>query len=165
MRKINVNDVSEDEYFSPKKTMGGWGRELSIALGRKRDSTDLLERHPFDVEVQRIPAGISSCPYHSHSEQWEFYYVLAGRGVVRDATGRTPIETGDAFIFKPGEAHQIFGGDAEELVVMCIADNPIGESWYYPDSKKYGVQRAGARVHPRRAARLFRRRRVVVDLD
>ena len=79
-----------------------------------------------------FPRRISSCPYHSHSEQWEFYYVLAGRGVVRDATGRTPIETGDAFIFKPGEAHQIFGGDAEELVVMCIADNPIGESWYYP---------------------------------
>ncbi len=23
---------------------------------------------------------------------------------------------------------------------MCIADNPIGESWYYPDSKKYGVR-------------------------
>lgn len=26
------------------------------------------------------------------------------------------------------------------LVVYVIADNPIGESVYYPDSKKWGVQ-------------------------
>lgn len=140
MRKINTNDVYEGEIWSPNRKMGGYGRELSIALGRKPDATDLLERHPFDVEIQRIPAGVSSCPYHSHSAQWEFYYVLSGRGVIRDDAGKTPVEAGDAFIFKPGEAHQIFGGDTEELVVMCIADNPVGESCHYPDSEKWLVR-------------------------
>jgi uncharacterized cupin superfamily protein len=139
MRKVNVNDVSEEAYFSPKNTMGGWGRDVSIALGRKPQSTDLLERHPFDVEIQRYATGKPGYPYHSHSAQWEFYYVLSGRGFVRDETGRTPVEAGDAFFFKPGEAHQLSGGDTEELVVMCIADNPIGESCYYPDSKKNSV--------------------------
>ena len=139
MRKINSNDVHEESYWSPKRTIGGYGRAISEALGRKPDSTDLLDRHPFDVEIQRIPASMPSNPYHSHSAQWEFYYVLSGSGVVRDDRGKTPVGPGDAFLFKPGEAHQLFGGDAEELVVMCIADNPIGESWYYPDSKKYGV--------------------------
>jgi uncharacterized cupin superfamily protein len=139
MRKINVNDVHEGEYFSPKNTMGGWGRDISIALGRKPQSTDLLERHPFDVEIQRYPAAKPGYPYHAHSAQWEFYYVLSGRGFVRDETGRTPVEAGDAFIFKPGEAHQIFGGENEDLVVMCVADNPIGETCYYPDSKKNSV--------------------------
>lgn len=138
MRKINTNEVHEESYWSPKRTTGGYGRELSIALGRKPDSTDLLERHPFDVEIQRIPPGMPSSQYHSHSAQWEFYYVLSGSGVVRDEHGRAPVEKGDAFLFKPGEAHQIFGGEAE-LVVMCIADNPVGESFYYPDSQKYGV--------------------------
>jgi uncharacterized cupin superfamily protein len=151
VRKINTKDVHEEEYWSPKRAIGGYGRDISIALGRKPDSTDLLERHPFDVEIQRIPAGLPSNPYHSHSAQWEFYYVLSGSGVVRDEQGRTPVAPGDAFLFKPGEAHQLFGGNAEDLVVMCIADNPIGESWYYPDSEKYGVKlpkRAFIRAEP-----------------
>jgi mannose-6-phosphate isomerase-like protein (cupin superfamily) len=131
MRKINMNDIPEGEVWSPKKTMGGWGRDVSIALGRNPESMDLLERHPFDIEIQRYPA---------HSAQWEFYYVLSGHGFVRDATGRTPVEAGDAFLFKPGEAHQVFGGDTEDLVVMCVADNPYGESCYYPDSKKWLVR-------------------------
>ncbi|HTC30326.1 MAG TPA: cupin domain-containing protein [Candidatus Acidoferrum sp.] len=140
MRKVNANDVHEEEYWSPKRTMGGFAREISIALGRKHDSYDLLERHPFDVEIQRIPAGRPSNPYHSHSAQWEFYYVLSGSGVVRDERARTPVVQGDAFLFKPGEAHQIFGGDTEELVMMCIADNPVGESCHYPDSEKWLVR-------------------------
>jgi uncharacterized cupin superfamily protein len=140
MRKINVRDIPENEVWSPKKTMGGWGHHVSIALGRKPDSTDLLERHPFDVEIQRYPVGKPGYPFHSHSAQWEFYYVLSGRGVVRDDEGTTEVVPGDAFIFKPGEAHQLGGSDTEELVVMCIADNPIGESCHYPDSKKWLVR-------------------------
>ena len=42
-------------------------------------------------------------PYHSHSAQWEFYHVISGKGIVRHKEGRLPIETGDAFIFEPGE--------------------------------------------------------------
>jgi uncharacterized cupin superfamily protein len=146
MRKINARDVTEEEIWSPNRKMGGYGREFSIALGRKANSTDSLERHPFDVEIQRIPAGVSSCPYHAHSAQWEFYYVLSGRGIVRDETGKTPVEAGDAFVFMPGEAHQIFGGETEELVVMCIADNPVGESCYYPDSNKWLVRSPERRI-------------------
>ncbi len=140
MRKINLHDVHEEDYWSPKRTMGGYSREVSVALGRNRDSSDLLERHPFDVEIQRIPPGLPSTPYHSHSAQWEFYFVMSGHGLVRHDDGEDAIGPGDAFLFKPGEAHQIRCGDGtEDLVLMCIADNPFGESWYYPDSEKYGV--------------------------
>jgi hypothetical protein len=88
VRKINSNDVHEEEYWSPKRTTGGYGRDISIALGRKPKSTDLLERHPFDVEIQRIPAGKPSTPYHAHSAQWEFYYALSARRP-RPNPGRT----------------------------------------------------------------------------
>jgi hypothetical protein len=57
------------------------------ALGRKLLSTDLNERHPFDIEICRIPPGKSHCPYHSHSAQWEFYHVVSGKGVVRQLMG------------------------------------------------------------------------------
>src|SRR5262249_50843226 len=71
--------------------------------GRNPRSTDLNERHPFDVEILRIPAGKIPYPFHSHSAQWEFYHVISGTGEVRHAEDTTPIETGDAFLFKPGE--------------------------------------------------------------
>lgn len=111
-----------------------------MALGRKPLSSDLKERHPFDVEISRVPAGKKLCPYHSHSAQWEFYHVLSGTGLIRHKDGETPIETGDAFIFPPDEPHQLINNSVADLVVCIVADNPIGESCYYPDSKKWLVR-------------------------
>ena len=136
MNKINTKNLSEDTWSSPKGKYGGASREVSLALGRKPKSTDLNERHPFDVEISRIPPGKASYPYHSHSAQWEFYHVIEGSGVVRHKDGTTPIEVGDAFIFRPGEPHRIQNNGTEDLVFYLIADNPIGESCYYPDSRK-----------------------------
>jgi len=136
MRKINTTKMDEATWSSPKGKFAGAGKEISEALGRKPQSTDLNERHPFDVQICRVPPGKTPYPYHLHSTQWEFYHVISGRGVVRHKDGTTPIEMGDAFIFRPGEPHQIRNDGAEDLVLYVIADNPMGESCYYPDSKK-----------------------------
>src|SRR2546423_737151 len=146
MRKVNIKDVSEEPWASPKGKFGGAGKEISIALGRKPFSTDLKERHPFDVEITRIPPGKISYPYHAHSAQWEFYYVLSGKGVARHKDGTTAIETGDAFIFQPEEPHTFLNDGSEDLVLFLIADNPIGESAYYPDSKKWLVRSPGRKL-------------------
>ncbi len=139
MRKINTTNLGEFAWESPKGKFVGAGKEVSEELGRKPDSTDLNERHPFDVEICRIPPGKTPYPYHAHSAQWEFYHVIAGSGAARDEGGMTRIETGDAFIFKPGEPHQIINNGAEDLVLYVVADNPIGEACYYPDSDKWSV--------------------------
>jgi uncharacterized cupin superfamily protein len=140
MRKVNIKNIAEDSFCSPKGKFGGASKDISIALGRDPASTDLKERHPFDVELARIPPGKTAYPYHSHSAQWEFYYVLSGKGVARHKDGTTPIETGDAFIFQPEEPHTLANDGAEDLLIFIIADNPIGESAYYPDSKKWLVR-------------------------
>ena len=116
------------------------GKGISEALGRKPLSTDLLERHPFDVEITRIAPGQTPCPYHSHAAQWEFYHVLSGRGTVRHAEGQTAIAAGDSFLFKPEEPHQLHNDGTEDLLILVVADNPIGESCYYPDSGKWLVR-------------------------
>src|SRR5581483_706619 len=139
MRKVNSNTLEEISWASPRVKFAGSGREISEALGRKPRSTDLQERHPFDVEICRIPPGKTPYPYHSHSAQWEFYHVMSGKGKVRHRDGLTPIETGDAFLFKPGEPHQLINDGDEDLVVYVVADNPIGESCHYPDSNKWSV--------------------------
>jgi uncharacterized cupin superfamily protein len=140
MRKINTNDIAEFSWSSPKGRFRGAGKEISEALGRIPHSTDLMERHPFDIEILRIPPGASPYPYHSHSVQWEFYQVISGRGIVRDEDGTSAIETGDAFLFKPGQPHQLMNDSSDDLILYVVADNPFGESNYFPDSQKWVVR-------------------------
>ncbi len=139
MHIVNTMKMAEITWSSPKGKFAGAGRQISEELGRQPQSSDLNERHPFDVEICRVPPQKTPYPYHSHSAQWEFYHVISGRGSVRHAGGTTPIEPGDAFIFKPNEPHQILNDGAEDLVFYVVADNPIGESCHYPDSNKWSV--------------------------
>lgn len=140
MKKVNLRDVPAESWTSPKGKYAATFQGISIALGRQPQSTDLLERHPFDVEMTSIPPGKSPFPYHSHSAQWEFYHIVSGTGEVRHEGGRTPVEAGDSFLFKPGEAHVLHNTGTEMLVYFTIADNPIGESCHYPDSDKHLVR-------------------------
>jgi len=140
MRKVNTNKLPEVTWSSPKGKFAGAGKQVSEALGRKPLSTDLMERHPFDVEIIRIAPGKSAYPFHSHSAQWEFYHVISGTGAVRHQDGTTAITAGDAFIFEPGQPHQLINDGTEDLILYVVADNPIGESCYYPDSKKWLVR-------------------------
>lgn len=140
MRKVNTKEIAEDAWASPKGKFVGASKEISVALGRNPLSMDLRERHPFDVEICRIPPGQTPYPYHSHSAQWEFYHVISGKGVARHQDGTITIEAGDAFIFEPGQPHQITNNGAEDLVLYVVADNPIGESCHYPDSGKWVVR-------------------------
>ena len=146
MLKVNTNQLREETWISPKGKFASAGKEISEALGRKPQSTDLNERHPFDIEICRIFAGKPGYPYHSHSAQWEFYHVISGRGRVRHQNGTTEIERGDAFLFKPGEPHQIIADDSTDLILYVVADNPIGESGYFPDSNKWLVRSPTRRV-------------------
>ena len=140
MRKVNTRDMEELKWSSPKGKFSGAGKQVSEELGRKPDSTDWRERHPFDVEICRIAPGQTPYPYHSHSAQWEFYHVISGTGRVRHEHGMTAIEPGDAFIFEPGQPHQLMNDGTEDLVLYVVADNPIGESCYQPDSGKWLVR-------------------------
>jgi len=63
--------------------------------------------------------------------------------MVRDASGTTEVSAGDSFLFKPGEAHQLSCAGEEDFVYYVIADNPVGDSCYYPDSGKFAVRKEG----------------------
>jgi len=151
VKKVNTHELKELVWKSPRGKYEGAGKQVSEALGRVPTSTDLIERHPFDVEIMRVPPGATPYVYHSHSAQWEFYHVISGSGIVRDESGRTPIVAGDAFVFKPGEAHQLTNTGTDDMIMYVIADNPIGESAHYPDSGKWIVrspERAVIRSEP-----------------
>ena len=140
MKKINSNEIEEFSWTSPKGKFAGAGREISEALGWDPKSPEARARHPFAVEILRLAPGQIPYPYHSHSAQWEFYHVISGTGSIRHAEGTTAIEVEDAFLFGPGEAHQLINDGSTDLVLYIVADNPVGESCYYPDSQKWAVR-------------------------
>jgi uncharacterized cupin superfamily protein len=144
VHKVNVNEIKEEAWQSPGGKYAVFFKGISEALGREPDSLDLSKRHPFDLEWNRVPPGKPNFPYHAHSAQWELYLVISGKGTVRDKDGTTEVVAGDAFIFGPGEPHQLINSGEEDLVLYVVADNPIGESAYYPDSGKWKVNRSSA---------------------
>lgn len=143
MKKVNLSEIKEGEKRSPRGKYHKFFKEISVALGRDPNSLDVEKRHPFDLMLTRIPAGKSYCPYHAEGAQWELYLVVSGRGQVRDETGTSEVNAGDSFLFKPGEAHQLSNASDEDFVYYVIADNPIGDSCYYPDSGKWSVRKDG----------------------
>ena len=144
MRKVNINEIKEEAWQSPGGKYAVSFKGISEALGREPASLDLSKRHPFDLEWNCVPPGKPNFPYHAHSAQWELYLIVSGEGKVRDKDGTTEVVAGDAFIFGPDQPHQLINLGKEDLVYYVIADNPIGESGYYPDSGKWKVNKSSA---------------------
>ena len=144
MKKVNISEIKEDPWQSPKGKYVVAFKGISEALGREPASLDLSKRHPFDLEWSRVPPGKFNFPYHAHSAQWEFYLIVSGKGTVRHQDGNTEVGAGDAFVFGPNEPHQIKNSGDVDLIYYVVADNPIGESGYYPDSKKWKVNKTSA---------------------
>lgn len=127
-------------WESPKGDFEGYSRQISEALGRDPQSTDAMKRHPFDLGIVRVPPHKKNFPYHAHSAQWELYLVISGSGLARDEAGTTQVTKGDAFIYCPGEAHQLINDTDDDLTLYVIADNPFNDTTYYPDSNKWSVK-------------------------
>src|SRR5438477_12740217 len=98
MRKVNIKDIEEESWQSPRGKYAVSFKGISEALGRDPQSLDLSKRWPFDLEWNLVPPGKSNFPFHAHSAQWEMYLVISGNGSVRDKDGKTEVVAGDAFI-------------------------------------------------------------------
>jgi len=140
MHIVNICNIPESFAASPKGKYSRGVKDVSVALGRQPESFDLRQRQPFDVQICRIPAGKSRCPYHLHTSQFEFYHVLSGEGSVRHKDGVSKVKSGDAFQFAPGEPHQLTNHGIEDFVLCIVADNPLSEACYYPDSDKWLIE-------------------------
>src|SRR5437870_12218286 len=96
MRKVNLNEIKEEAWKSPGGKHAASFKGISEALGRDPNSLDLAKRHPFDLELTRLPPGKQNFPYHAHSAQWELYLIIRGQGSVRHEDGTTGVVAGEA---------------------------------------------------------------------
>lgn len=140
MLKANLSDIPEEKSGSPSGKFCTIDKPLMPSIGADFRSMDLMKRGPFDVEMSTIPPGAANYPFHCHSNMFEFYIILSGNPIVRHKDGETQAAAGDFFLFKPGEPHQMINRTAENVTYYCVADNPINDHVYYPDSDKYMVR-------------------------
>lgn len=138
-RKLNVEALPWDEWFSPRKKFHGFSKELSIALGAQRNTPTGLGGHPFELELGRLAPGEAVCPFHSHAAQWELFYIVNGTGTIRTPDATFPVGPGEVVLHPPNHAHQIRAADSE-LTFLLLADNPPVDYWHYPDSGKRGLR-------------------------
>ena len=143
---------AEVEWFvktSPKGRYESYNKSMSSKLSagvRTRESFPWrgdeqapVRRRPFEVELVRLRPGKRNSPRHCHSAQWEYYIVLLGHGEMLQEAGMPalPLAPGDHVVQPPGWVHTVANTGGEDLVYYVIADNPVDEHCYYPDSDKW----------------------------
>lgn len=72
----------------------------------------------FAMRIFEVEPGAAS-PFHTHPWEHEAF-ILAGQGHVRDETGETPFQEGDAVFIAPGEKHQFVNDGDEVLRFICV---------------------------------------------
>lgn len=71
-----------------------------------------------------IPAG-SSIGYHQHIGEFEAYYVLEGKGILRDGDEVTEINVGDMNLCPDGCFHGIENAGDTDLVLIALIMNQL----------------------------------------
>lgn len=144
--RVRLDDVPREEWSSPRGSIRGSGRQVSLALAAQDANAGCGLEHPFDLELGKLPPGKSGCPFHSHANQWELFLITHGRGEVRYGGKRRTVAEGDAVMHPPGEAHQLLNTGTDELHYYLVADNPSVD--YFLLSRLAQMGNQGQRVFP-----------------
>src|SRR5262249_52894582 len=146
---IHTAEVPPETWWEGNPRYTGSSREIAVALG----SRDL------GYCLTTVPPGSPSCPFHFHHSEEEMFFVLEGRGVLRQGDGRgdeerIPIGPGDFIAFPPGTgiAHQFLNTGESPLVYLGVSTRVRSDVAEYPDSDKINIR--SSRMILRRSPRL-----------
>jgi uncharacterized cupin superfamily protein len=132
MKSVHIQQIPEEKRKSPKGVYHLFQKNISLALGGKKDIGLWDGGHPFDLASVRVPAGYKNWPVHRHSAQWELYYILEGEGRYFDGENWNEIRAGQIILSPPEENHQIENSSVQDLVYLVIADMPQTDKTSYP---------------------------------
>ena len=125
--KVPHADVKADHFQSPKGRFG-------ITY---RDYIDCEKTgSPFDMQHVTLEPGKRNFPFHTHGSLWELYYALAGTATMRTDEETVAFAAGDAYLCRPGLAHQIINDSQANFTYLVISNDPPHDTCYYPDSGK-----------------------------
>jgi uncharacterized cupin superfamily protein len=134
---INVRDVPVETYWRETGRYGASARELAVALGAK----------DLGYSITSVDPGRVSCPFHFHHSEEEVFYVLEGRGQLRQGDGKGEEELidllpGDCISFPAGTgiAHQFINHGDVPFVYLAMSNRIRSDVAEYPDSDKVNIR-------------------------
>jgi uncharacterized cupin superfamily protein len=136
---VNAASVPVEPWSDEGGRFSVESRELAVALGRKDLGYCLVTVRP----------GARSCPYHFHHCEEELFYVVEGKGVLRqgDAEGEERVELGpgDVVSFPAGTgiAHQFLNPGPGPFTYLAISNVVRSDVAEYPDSDKINIRSTG----------------------
>jgi quercetin dioxygenase-like cupin family protein len=66
-----------------------------------------------------------SIGYHQHKGEFEAYYVVSGKGLVRDGENKAILNPGDMNLCKDGDWHGIENAGEDDLVLFALIMNQL----------------------------------------
>ena len=123
---LEFNDIEDNGLFTSKRAL------FSAAIGARKLGYNLTELEP----------GKSQCPFHSHREEEEMFFILSGQGELRFGEQRFPLRANDVIACPTGGAevaHQITNTGISPLRYLSISTLSSTEICEYPDSQKIAV--------------------------
>lgn len=134
---VNARDVPPEAAWPENGRYGATGRELAVALGAR----------DLGYSVTSVDPGKRSCPYHFHHSEEEVFYVLEGRGLLRQGDGSGEEEQiellpGDCVSFPAGTgiAHQFINPGDAPFVYLAMSNRIRSDVAEYPDSDKVNIR-------------------------
>ncbi len=108
----------------------------------------LLGAEKLGAAAARIAPGQSYAPLHWHTREEELFIVWSGTPTLRTPAGYQLLQPGDCVVFptEPHGAHRVSNETDTVCVVVMIANLDAGDVCYYPDSRKFVVERTGTLV-------------------
>jgi uncharacterized cupin superfamily protein len=124
--EVQFDDIEDNEFYTSKRAL------FSASIGARKLGYNLTE----------LPPGKSQCPFHSHREEEEMFFVLEGEGELRFGEQRYKLRRHDVVACPTGGAevaHQIINTGATLLRYLSLSTVSTTEVCEYPDSQKIGV--------------------------
>jgi uncharacterized cupin superfamily protein len=115
----------------------------SQVTGRlKRKLGECFGLTQFGVNLTHLAPGAVSALAHSHSQQDEFIYILAGTLTLLLGEEEFSLSAGDCYGFKAGTgiAHQLVNRSPETATYLEMGDRTAGDEVEYPNDDLKAIQ-------------------------
>jgi uncharacterized cupin superfamily protein len=140
---INLSDIEIRAADPGDEPTGPAARSYDVRWG---EIASRIGARKLGYNLTVVAPGKRSCPFHSHRNDEEMFFILEGSGELRYGDRSFPLKTGDFIACPTGgphTAHQIINTGGSELRYLAVSTMEPVEVCEYPDSGKFGVFAGG----------------------
>ena len=136
---LNLDDVAIQTTTPAGGPQGAAAERYDLRWG---EIASRIGARKLGYNLTVVAPGKRACPFHSHRNDEEMFFILEGTGELRYGDARHALRAGDVVACPPGgpeTAHQIINTGTAELRYLAVSTMAPVEICEYPDSGKFGA--------------------------